>query len=36
MDVNGYALRIREAREIMAMKKDIPFSQVEEVNLNAL
>ena len=36
MDVNGYSLRIREAREIMAIKNSTAFSKVEEVNLNAL
>lgn len=36
MDVNGYALRIREAREQMATQKGVPFIRVEEISLSAL
>jgi hypothetical protein len=36
MDINGYSLRIREAREMMAIKNNVPFSKVDEVSLNSL
>jgi hypothetical protein len=36
MDVNGYSLRIREAREFMAFQKNAAFIRIEEVSLQAL